>query len=132
MTRAGGRADKAMDDDTKENLSARGTWMRLVYMVLFAIAFYVAEFILVFVVVIQFLFKLVSGAALQALAQLGQSLGTYVYQIILFMTFKTEDMPYSFAAWPKGPPAAKRSLRTPRRKTPAKAAEDEPDQDETS
>ena len=55
-----------MDDDTKENLSARGTWMRLVYMVLFAIAFYVAEFILVFVVVIQFLFKLVSGAALHS------------------------------------------------------------------
>jgi hypothetical protein len=125
------RADEAMDDDTKENLSARGTWMRLVYMMLFAIAFYVSEFILVFVVVIQFLFKLISGAPLKALAQLGESLATYVYQIIVFMTFKTEDMPYPFAPWPKGPPAAKRVPRKPRGKTPATAG-DEPEQDETS
>ena len=126
MTRAG----ETMDDDTKENLSARGTWMRLVYMVLFAIAFYVSEFVLVFVVVIQFLFKLISGAALQALTQLGQSLATYVYQIILFMTFKTEDMPYPFSPWPKGPPVAKRAPRKPRRKTPATT--DTPDQDAAS
>lgn len=119
-----------MDEETKENLSARSTWMRLVYMVLFAIAFYVSEFILVFVIVIQFLFKLVSGAPLQVLAQLGQSLGTYVYQIILFMTFRAEDMPYPFAPWPKGPPDTKRATRRPRRKAPAKTVA--PDQDAAS
>ena len=46
------------------------------------------------------------------------------------MTFKTEDMPYPFAPWPKGPPVAKRPPRKPRRKTPATT--DEPDQDAAS
>lgn len=117
------RTGETMDEDTKEHLKARGTWMRLIYMLLFAVAFYVIEFILIFVVIIQFLFKLVSGEPMQALMLLGQSLGTYVYQIILFMTFKTEDMPYPFGTWPKGPPTLKRGHRKPRGKesSPAKS-----------
>jgi len=112
-----------MNGDTKKHLAARSTWLRLVYIVLFGIAFNIAEAVLYAVVAVQFLFKLFSGRPIDALSRLGQSLASYVYAIIVFLTFRDEDMPYPFAAWPKGPPEANKATRRPRR-SKAKAAAD--------
>ncbi|HJM50102.1 MAG TPA: DUF4389 domain-containing protein [Alphaproteobacteria bacterium] len=92
------------DADTKKHVSEGGTWLRLVYMLLFVIIFNVAELVLGAVVVLQFLFKLFTGKAIEQLESLGQSLASYFYQMVLFLTFKTEDMPYPFGPWPKEAP----------------------------
>ncbi len=44
------------DADTKKHVSEGGTWLRLVYMLLFVIIFNVAEIVLGAVVVLQLLF----------------------------------------------------------------------------
>ena len=110
-----------MNEDMKNHVTARSTWLRLVYMVLFGIAFNIAEVVLYAVAAVQFLFTLFTGRRIDALSRLGQSLASYVYAIILFLTFRDEDMPYPFAAWPKDPPAAHQPARRPRR-SKAKAA----------
>ena len=102
-----------MDQKIKENVTRQSTWMRLVYMVLFAVIFNIAEFVIVVVVVVQFLFKLFTGTANETLGALGQTVAKYVYEMIAYLTFHTDDMPYPFGPWPAGVPA--KTKRGPRK-----------------
>ena len=108
-----------MDTTIKENVTQESTWMRLVYMVLFAVIFNIVEFVVTVVVVIQFLFKLFAGRPNENLSALGQALASYVYGIIAYLTFHSDDMPYPFAPWPTGAPGA----RKPRPRKPQPLAE---------
>ncbi|MGB5398452.1 MAG: DUF4389 domain-containing protein [Gammaproteobacteria bacterium] len=91
-----------MANEIKENLKPQTIWLRGLYMLLFALCYSVAELVLFAIVVLQFLLKLFSGNTNQRLLTLGQSIATYIYQIIQFLTFNSEYQPYPFAAWPKG------------------------------
>ncbi|MCZ6524648.1 MAG: DUF4389 domain-containing protein, partial [Alphaproteobacteria bacterium] len=95
-----------MDENIKSSLRARGTWLRLAYMILFAIIIYVTGIVTTVVVVLQFLSKLFTGGVNARLQGFGQSLGSYLSEIVCFLTFHTEDMPYPFAHWPSGAPGA--------------------------
>jgi hypothetical protein len=80
----------------------------------FAIAFNVAEVVLWAITAVQFLFKLFTGVANQQLRGFGQSLGTFMYDVILFLTFRSDEKPFPFAPWPNGAPGhvtAKRRSR---------------------
>ena len=57
------------------------------------------------VVVLQFLWVLIRSETNAQLTVFGQSLATYTYQIVLYLTFSTEERPFPFADWPTGPPA---------------------------
>ena len=93
-----------MSDDVKQNLKSQSTWMRGLYMLLYAIFAGIAEIVLYAVVVFQFLLKLFTGDTNERLRKLGQGLSTYVYQCFCFLTFNSEYHPYPFGAWPKGEP----------------------------
>lgn len=94
-----------MDYEIKQNLSAKETWIRGGYILLFALFYWVAEFVLLAVVVFQFLATLLTGQFNERAQHLGQAIGTYFYQIIRFMTGNTEQRPYPFSPWPDGPPS---------------------------
>ncbi|MCG8509500.1 MAG: DUF4389 domain-containing protein [Rhodospirillales bacterium] len=99
--------DDAFDDevfeekDFRDHIADPGTWMRLLYMILFGIVFEVGKFVGLVVAVVQFLFKLFSGQPNRALQAFGYSLSEYYRQIVAFELFKTEDKPYPWAEWPK-------------------------------
>lgn len=93
-----------MNGDIKQNLKESSIWKRALYMLLFAFFYSVAEMVLFAVVVFQFLFKLVTGETNERLLDLGQSLATYVYQIVQFLNFNTENHPYPLGEWPEGGP----------------------------
>lgn len=90
-----------MDPELKENLRRRQTWLRGLYMLLFIVIFHVAEVVVGAVVLLQFLFTLFTGNTNPRLLQFGQNLSEYVYQILGFVTFNTEDMPFPFSDWPE-------------------------------
>lgn len=92
-------------EEVKENLKSRGTWLRLVYMILFAVLFYLAEIVLVVIAVLQFLWKLLSADTNARLTSFGEELGRYLYQIVRFLTFNSEQMPFPFDDWPGAAPA---------------------------
>ena len=89
-----------MDAETKNHLSAKSTWFRALYMLLFFIIFNVAEVVTWAVVILQFLFKLFTGRPNQRLQNFGRSLSAYFQQVVAFLTFHTEEMPYPFSEWP--------------------------------
>jgi len=103
-----------MSDELKANLKERKTWLRGLYMLLFAIFYTIAEVVITAVVIFQFLLALFTGSSNERLLKLGQSLSTYVYQILQYLTFNSDHQPYPFGAWPKGTPkeAARQSKAT--------------------
>lgn len=80
--------------------SKRSIWMRGLFMLLMALAFQVCGTVLCLLTVIQFVIVLLNGAPNERLAAFGRSLGSYLRQIVGFLTFATETMPFPFSDWP--------------------------------
>lgn len=91
-----------MPSDLKDNLSNKGTWIRLLEVLLFMAIFVAVELVITAVIVLQFLVKLVSGEDNARLRAFGRSLGSYCYQMVAFMCFHSDLMPYPFSPWPTG------------------------------
>jgi len=100
-----------MNHQIKENLKQQSTWLRGLYMLMFTLFYSVAEVVLFAVVLVQFLLKLFTGKSNPRLLKLGQSLATYIYQIIQFLTFNSDYQPYPFGAWSKSEPAEMKKQR---------------------
>lgn len=111
-----------MNDDIKQNIKEKSTWLRGLYMLMFAIFYSVAEVIIFAVIIFQFIFSLLSGKTNERLVKLGQSLSTYQYQILIFLTFNSEEHPYPFGAWPTGQP----KIRKVSKKATEKEKKEEP------
>jgi hypothetical protein len=96
-----------MNDETKTNVKNPETWKRVLYIVLFAIIFNVAEFVLAVIVVFQFFMTLFTGAPHARARDFGGQLGVYLEQVVRFLTYNSDEAPFPFADWPPGPaPAA--------------------------
>jgi len=93
-----------MDEDLKRNLASGSTWIRALYMILFGVIFYVAEFVLIAVAVVQLLAKLFSGNTLGRLDVFGAQLADYMRAVVAFLTFASEAKPFPFAPWPDAAP----------------------------
>jgi outer membrane biosynthesis protein TonB len=91
-----------MNSELKSHLSAKSTWLRLLYMILFVVAFNLAGLVTAAVVIVQFLFKLFTGQANEQLQSFGHKLAIYFRQTVAFLAYDSEEMPFPFAAWPKG------------------------------
>lgn len=101
-----------MSKDLKDNVKQSSTWKRGLYMLLFSFFYSVSEVVLFAVVIFQFFLKLFFGETNQRLLKLGQSIGTYIYQIIQFLNFNSDYHPYPFGAWPSGEPKATNKTAT--------------------
>lgn len=93
-----------MDQQLKSNITSSKHWVRLVYMLLFAFFLYVASFVVGILVIVQFLFALITGSDNRKLRELGGSLTVYIKQVLLFLTFNSEYKAFPFADWPEAPP----------------------------
>ncbi len=96
-----------MNEKTKATLTNMDTWKRGLFMVVFSIISGVAKLIVTLVAIFQFVTLLFKGQINKAVLPLGQNLSTYLYQITLFLTFKTDEMPFPFLSFPDGTPSSK-------------------------
>lgn len=94
-----------MSDEIKENPKQQSTCLRGLYMLMFALFYGIAEFVLFAVVFFQFLFKLFTGKTNARLLKLEQAIATYIYQIIRFLIFNSEYQACSFGVRTKGEPS---------------------------
>ncbi|HZD25723.1 MAG TPA: DUF4389 domain-containing protein [Alphaproteobacteria bacterium] len=96
-----------MDETLKQNLTRRSIWIRVLYMILFAVVFELAKFVVLLIAVVQVLAKLLSGGVNEELRHFGGRLGRYLQQIVAFQTFHTEERPYPFSPFPPGSAVAR-------------------------
>ena len=92
------------DSTIEENLKSRSTWLRLLFMILFLALWSISRVVVLAVVVLQFFWVLFAGETNARLSAFGQSLATYSYDIVMYLTFNTEEQPFPFSDWPGGPP----------------------------
>jgi HAMP domain-containing protein len=83
-----------------DHVNERSTWIRLVYMLILAVAWTLAEFVFVAIAVLQFLAKLFTGQPLDNLVDFARDLAEYMAEIVRFQTFVTEELAFPFAPWP--------------------------------
>jgi len=98
---------------TETRTRDRTIWQRLIFMVLFGVILQVVNAILTVFVVVQFLFKAVTGRLFEHARPFAQSLSTYVYEIILFLTFRSDVLPWPFSPWPANTPEERDEVQHP-------------------
>ena len=80
----------------EENIRSRSTWLRLLFMIAFYAIGTVTTAVLSVVVVLGFLWVLFTGEKNDQLQQAGQVIAAYLYEIVRYLTFNTEDKPFPF------------------------------------
>ena len=86
--------------DTDKQMERESIVLRICWMLVFTLIWYVAEILLAFVIVLQLLCRLFQGQTNVDLLQVGDSLSQYLAQIGQFGSFNTEDKPWPFSDWP--------------------------------
>lgn len=85
----------------EDHLTSRSTWLRLLFMIVIAILYGVSRIVVTAVVILQFIWLLLTGRTNDRLTDLGESLAVYTYQIVRYLTFNTETRPFPFDVdWP--------------------------------
>lgn len=121
------------NEELKSNLLSSKHWLRLVFMLLFAALLQVASIIMWVLVLLQFIFSLITGQDNINLRRFGHSLSTYIYQTLKFLTYSSEEKPFPFADWPtidEKPPVVEVVIaEKPRARTRARTAQKKNDND---
>jgi len=99
--------DIVIEDDKgtplEENLKSRSTWVRCLFICIYAALTWLVCLVGAFVVVLGFFWKLFTGEINQQLRQAGQGIASYIYQAVRYMTFNAETKPFPFGeSWPSG------------------------------
>ena len=84
------------DSSVKED----NIWLRGLFMVFYIFVARVVEVVVVMVAFTQFFFKLFTKSPNAQLTAFGESLSTYIAEIVRFQTFNTEERPFPFSPWP--------------------------------
>ena len=83
------------------NIKSKSIWLRLFFMFVVTLLYFVSRIVVSAVVVVQFFWVLLTGDTNVKLLGFGESLSTYTYQIIRYLTFNTEERPFPFDTdWP--------------------------------
>lgn len=87
-------------EESSQKLGSKAQWIRGLYILLFFVISYIMIFVTFFTVVFQFILNLISKKSNEHLLNFGQTLSVYAFEIVNFITYNTEQMPFPFKAWP--------------------------------
>ena len=88
-----------MDEQINYNLTQLGSWKRIFFMLIFAAIGSLVRMLLWAIILLQVASTLLTGKANANILSFGLSLSIYTCQILLFLTFNTETMPFPFSDW---------------------------------
>jgi Domain of unknown function (DUF4389) len=74
--------------------------VRALYMLLFAVGFWIVSWTLAVIAIAQLLIRLLSGRSSAELARFGGALARYTKQIVEYLTFVTDRVPYPVGEFP--------------------------------
>ena len=96
---ASARPVSALDDERRDTL------LRGLYIVLFALIYSIAEVVIATVVVLQFGFVLITREKNDNLLAFGAQVSAFIYQVLRYVTFNSDERPFPFDDWPAAPSA---------------------------
>ena len=78
----------------------RSLWMRVLLMLLLGLAYQLCGTLLFFIAVIQLVLSIINGTPNLRLQRFSRSLGLYLQQLVNFLSFADEALPFPFNDWP--------------------------------
>ena len=91
-----------MNEHSTTTTAERDTLLRGLFMLLMAFFYQLAGTLLFFIAIIQFVIALINRTPNARLVSFGRSLGSYIKQIVSYLTFASDDRPFPFSDWPTG------------------------------
>lgn len=88
-----------MQEEINLNLKQLSTWKRIAFMLVFAIIVGLVRMLLWAVIILQVVSTLFTGSANPNILSFGRSLSAYIYHILMFLTYNTDDVPFPFSDW---------------------------------
>jgi hypothetical protein len=95
-----------MSDDIKDNLGNSDNWLRVLLVLMFAVIFWLAAWVLAFVVGLNLLILVITGERNDNLAGFGNQVGRYLGEVMGYATLNSDHRPFPFGEWPGDKPAA--------------------------
>ena len=93
--------DTTTQSTLEQHITAKSTWLRLVFMFIFVALYALSRLVTAAVVTIQFITVLLTGATNEQLKLWGHSLAVYSFEVVSYLTFNTEQKPFPFGRdWP--------------------------------
>lgn len=92
------QAGKGSSRPMEDNLKSRDTWLRLVFMLVYAAIISVASIVATAIVVLGFLVVLFSGERNRQLMDAGHAVAEYFRQVLAYLTYNSEEKPFPFGA----------------------------------
>ncbi|MGS2717084.1 DUF4389 domain-containing protein [Eionea flava] len=93
-------ASSETSGELKTRLLSPEHWLRGLFMLMFVVIACVASYVMLVLVIIQFVFALITGSSEERLQAFGGQLSQYLYQILRFITYNDEQKPFPFSDWP--------------------------------
>ena len=99
MTEATGpAASSPLPTASRESLG-----LRLLHLLLFAIVFWVLCWTVALTAIVQLAFRVFGDAPSPELQRFGAGLARYAGQVIAYLSFASERLPFPFSDWPESP-----------------------------
>jgi len=94
--------NKASKDESKGFGSEKNPeiFSRIFYTLLFAVIAWMSIWVFCFVVLIQFGFLLITGKVNTNLKGFNKEVGLFLFDLIKYLSFQTNDKPFPFKDWP--------------------------------
>lgn len=86
----------AGQSNLQENVKSRDTWLRLLYMLVIGVCYFITRIVFFPVVVLQFLWVLFTGETNKHLHSLSQWLASYTYRMMIYLAFNSDERPFPF------------------------------------
>ncbi len=89
-----------MNVNVKENVKNVDVWIRGFFIIIFGVILHFLFGIIWLLVIFQFITKVITGNLNQHLSNFSGGLTQFAFQILLYITFQSEERPFPFSPWP--------------------------------
>ena len=89
-----------MNEEIKQRLQTKEIWQRSLFMLFFMFVYGFSNSLVIGIMFFQFATLILTGKTNEFLLGFSQSLSVYIHQIINFLTFNGEQLPFPFSKWP--------------------------------
>ena len=84
----------------KENLLKQGKWLRLLWMIGFSFIYYLSMTVSWIIVLVQFLFVLLTDKGVRTLQKVSRGFRNYMVQILDYINYPPSEKPFPFSDFP--------------------------------
>jgi len=87
-------------EEWKENLLKQGKWLRLLWMIGFSFIYYLSMTVLWIIVLVQFLFVLLTDKRSSNVTKVSRGFRNYMIQILDYINYHSSEKPFPFSDFP--------------------------------